>query len=196
LTASSGNALLVVLSSPSGGGKTSVIRRLLESGDPRYQHSVSATTRPRRPGEINGVDYRFVDSREFQELIDRDGLVEHEQVHDWWYGTPKEPLQRWLAEGRIVLLDLDVKGAGSIRRHFPDQSLLIFVLPPSLAALRQRLMKRGTETEEQIDRRLQRTVMEMEWSRAFDHIVINDDLDRVTGEVKDLIEARLHGVRG
>jgi guanylate kinase len=191
LTRIDGNALLVVLSSPSGGGKTSVIRRLLESGDPRYQHSVSATTRPRRPGETNGVDYRFVDDREFQTLIEQGGVVEYERVHDWWYGTPKEPLLRWLSEDKIILLDLDVKGAGSIRRHFPEQSLLIFVQPPSLEALQKRLIQQGTETEQQIDRRLQRTAMEMEWGKAFDFIVINDDLDRATNEVKGLIEARL-----
>ena len=109
--------LLVVLSSPSGGGKTTVIKKIFEEKNPDYVYSISMTTRPIRKGEANGRDYWFVSFQEFEEILENDGFIEHEQVHDWHYGTPGKPILEWLQHGKTVLFDLDVFGALNIKKH-------------------------------------------------------------------------------
>lgn len=185
------DALLTVLSSPSGGGKTVIIEKILASGDERYVHSVSVTTRPRRTNEVDGRDYWYVSREHFLEMIVNDELVEYESVHDQLYGTPKKPIEKWIIQGRIILFDIDVKGAFSIQKHFPQQTLLIFIQPPDIETLRQRLLKRGTEFQNQIEKRLERAAMEIEFGERFDHIVINDDLNRAVATVKVLINTRI-----
>ena len=127
------NGLLVVLSSPSGGGKTTVIKKILQDNHPDYCYSISMTTRPKRAGEEDGRDYWFVSPDEFQQKIKDDEFIEYEQVHDWYYGTPKSSITAWVNAGRIVLLDVDVFGALRLKKYFSEKALLIFLKPPSWA---------------------------------------------------------------
>jgi len=182
----------VVVSSPSGGGKTTVIRKILEEGDRRYRFSISATTRPRRPLEKNGVDYWFVDETTFQHMVCAGELVEYERVHDHWYGTPQKPILKWLKKGCIVFFDIDVNGAVSINNHFPDQTLMIFLDPPDRETLLRRLSGRATESEEEVALRLKRMEMELEMGELFQHHVTNIVLGEAIKGVKQLIEDRLN----
>lgn len=180
------NGLLVVLSSPSGGGKTTVIKYIThENSD--YIYSVSMTTRPPRDGEVNGRDYWFVSHDEFQRKIKNDELIEYEQVHDWFYGTPKAPIQEWLANGKTVLLDLDVLGALCLKKQLGDEVLLIFLRPPREEVLIERLKNRSTESIEQINRRLERVHLEMSKANEFDIVIVNDDLQDTIKNVKKII---------
>ncbi len=183
--------LLVVISSPSGGGKSTIIRRIISEGDPRYRYSISATTRAMRCGEKDGVDYWFVDEAEFKKMIGRDELAEYEQVHGHFYGTPIRPIEKWLQEECIVFFDIDVKGAFAIQHLFPAETLMIFIAPPDLETLRQRLIGRGTEASEAVRIRLERVSMEMEMGKAFEFTVINRDLSRSAARVKKIITSRL-----
>lgn len=180
--------LLVVLSSPSGGGKSTVIRRLLAKGNPRYRYSVSMTTRPMRPGDVEGQDYFFVSPERFQQAICENELVEYEEVHGCFYGTPKSALQRWIEQGFIVFLDLDVYGALALKKIFQQDCLLIFVKPPDMATLVQRLKDRKTENAQQIEKRLQRMPEEMRLADRFDHVVVNDDLAKTVSQVDHLLQ--------
>ncbi|MBN2356614.1 guanylate kinase [candidate division KSB1 bacterium] len=184
-------ALLAVLSSPSGGGKTSIIHRIIDEGDDRYRLSISATTRKKRDDEKNGRDYWFVTRPQFQRMIERQELLEYENVHSCYYGTPKKPVLDWLAQGKIILFDIDVKGAFTLKRLYPHLAVLIFIQPPDLETLQKRLSGRKSESEEQVRKRLQRAAMEMEYGKAFDHVVLNDSLDRATAEVKAIIQTQL-----
>lgn len=186
-------SLLAILSSPSGGGKTTIIRHILAQGGDRFRLSISATTRKRRKNETNGRDYHFVSRIQFQRMIDRGRLLEYEQVHTDYYGTPRGPALEWMAQGKIIFFDVDVKGAFSLQRLFPRHALLIFIQPPDLETLRKRLLLRRSESEQQIEKRLQRAAMEMEYGKRFDHIVINDVLERAVAEVKEIIHARSAG---
>lgn len=183
--------LLVVISSPSGGGKSTVIHRILGEGDPRYRYSISATTRAKRPNETNGVDYWFVSEADFTAMISRHELVEHELVHGHLYGTPAAPIEKWLQEGRIVFFDIDVKGAFAIQKRFPQTTLMIFLAPPDLKVLEQRLIGRGTESSPELRKRLTRVAMEMEMGKQFEHTVVNRELEQAIAEVKQLIAGRL-----
>lgn len=185
--------LLVVISAPSGGGKSTVIRHILKEGNPRYRYSISATTRKKRPLESHGVDYWFVDDLTFQQMIEQGALVEYERVHDHWYGTPKKPIEDWLAEGCIVFFDIDVKGAFSIQRHFPDHTLMIFLDPPDRETLLRRLSGRGTESEKEVALRLHRMDMELELGQQFPNHVANIVLKEAITDVKQLIKKRLNG---
>jgi guanylate kinase len=191
LSEANGKGLLVVLSAPSGGGKSTVIRRILAKGTPGFRYSVSMTTRPKRPGETEGKDYFYVSDDEFQTARVQDQLVEYEQVHGFWYGTPKKKLQEWVEQGLVIFLDLDVHGALAIKKHFPAESLIIFLKPPDVATLVQRLSQRRTETEQQIETRLQRIPEEMELADKFDHIVLNDNLDQAISSVERLVYEKL-----
>lgn len=167
---------IVVISGPSGAGKSSVIRRLLER-DPRYWLSVSLTTRARRPGELDGRDYHFVDRATFERLREQGKLLEWAEVHGELYGTPREPLERAVAEGRIALLDIDVQGAEQIRRSGIEADY-VFIAPPSLEELERRLRARGTENAASLARRLAHAREEMAAQDRYDVVIINDDLDR------------------
>lgn len=176
---------LIVLSSPSGCGKTTVYRRLLAEV-PGLAYSVSVTTRPMRPGEVNGRDYVFVTPAEFRRMIRRGELLEWEKVYGRYYGTRKDVVERILAEGRDCLMDLDVKGGSKLKRRRP-QTLAIFLLPPSFAELRRRLERRGTDSAAEIERRYRAAVRELQYCPDYDYLVVNDDLDETVERLKTLI---------
>lgn len=179
--------LLIILSSPSGGGKTSVIRAILQQYPADFVYSISATTRPPRPGEIHGYDYLFLSPEQFQQLIDAELLLEWEQVHGYYYGTPKQFIEQAIDQGKMVLLDVDVNGALRIAKRYPQNCLTIFLAPPSMEKLVERLQARKTDSEAAIHRRLERIPMEMKKSSQFDYVIINDDLQRTIEEVVRVI---------
>ena len=179
--------ILVVLSGPTGVGKTTVAQRLLGMGG--FARSISVTTRAPRVGEVDGTDYRFISVQEFERLRDMGELLEHAEVHGDYYGTPKQPLREALKAHEAYLLVIDVSGGFQIRGKGLD-SLLIFLAPPSKEELVQRLKKRATEDTEKQTRRLQRFEMEMaKAAEIYNHIVINKDLDTCVEEVHTLVLA-------
>lgn len=177
---------LIIIAAPSGTGKTTVIRRFLGS-HPQMTHSVSCTTRPIRPGEVDGRDYHFWDDAAFRAGIDGGRFAEWAEVHDHFYGTPREPLERWLAEGRDVLLDVDVVGSLNLKREFGERAIAIFLVPPSMEELKRRLSLRGTDSPEVQALRLKNAIAEMDRRDDFDHQVVNDDLDRACEEIEGII---------
>lgn len=177
---------LIVISAPSGCGKTTIARELLRC-HPEVEFSVSATTRPRRARETHGRDYLFLTKEEFEEKIRRNELVEWEEIYGNYYGTLKSEVERVLREDKRMLFDVDVKGALTIKRRYPRDTVLIFVKPPSLETLKQRLMKRNTEDETALQKRLERVPMELAEERHFDHAVVNDDLQRAVNEVEMIV---------
>lgn len=187
---------MVAISSPSGGGKTTVIKQLLQDKELPFVYSVSMTTRAKRNGETDGVHYHFVTDATFRELVERNELLEYETVHDHLYGTPKGPLLKWLKEGKIVLLDVDVYGALNLREQFPDDSLLIFLKPPDMETLIRRLKDRSTETDQQINRRLERVAEELSQEVKFDKTVVNNNLDAAVSKVKKIIKDKLEVLNG
>jgi guanylate kinase len=180
------NPKLFAFAAPSGGGKTSIIKPLLKKY-PEIEFSVSATTRSMRPGETDGRDYFFLSKTEFERLIAEGGFVEHEFFFDNHYGTLKREVDRALTAGHSMIFDVDVKGALSIRKMYPNDSVLIFIVPPSLETLEQRLRSRGTEDEQKVRTRLQRAAMEMETGKQFDATVVNDDLNKAIADVDTII---------
>jgi guanylate kinase len=174
----------VVLSAPSGAGKTTIARALVQREDD-FAFSVSATTREPRPRETHGKDYWFVSEAEFRSMVSRGELAEWAEVHGEFYGTPREGLIRAAAVGRHVILDIDVQGARQIREAVPE-ALLLYILPPSVEELFRRLKGRGTESEETLRRRLTTALGELTAADAFDFFVVNDDLETAIAEVKVL----------
>ena len=182
--------ILLVLAGPSGGGKTTVCRRILASRtDVRF--SVSVTTRPPRPGERDGADYRFLSRDSFDALIESDGFLEWAEVHGELYGTPREALVRASEGGRHMLLDIDVQGARQVREREPA-SVLVFLLPPTAEILVKRLRQRGSEDDEKVRRRLRTALSELEAVKEFDYVVVNDDLDLTVSAVEAILDAEGH----
>jgi guanylate kinase len=183
--------LLVVISGPSGAGKTSIARALEERLGGRY--SVSATTRPPGPGETGGRDYEFVTEQEFRDRVARGAFLEHAMVFGrHWYGTPRGPVDRALAAGDLVILAIDVQGALQVRRSMPE-ALLIFILPPDEAELRRRLAARGRDDPASMERRLAEARREIDiglHGGAYDARVVNDDLERAIAETCAIVTAR------
>ena len=177
----------VVLSAPSGAGKTTIARALVEEIED-VVFSVSATTRPARDHEVDGVDYHFLSEADFRSMIEADELVEWAEVHGHLYGTSREAVQAALEEGRFLILDVDVQGAMQMRDRVPD-SVLVFVLPPSADALVERLMERGTEGEDNVTRRIENARGELEQASQFDYIVVNENLDQAIDEVRSIVLA-------
>ncbi len=174
----------VILCAPSGSGKTSIAKYLLAQPELNLEFSVSATTREKRPGEENGKDYYFLTVEEFKQKIDTDEFVEWEEVYDGiFYGTLKSEIDRIWEAGKNVLFDVDVEGGISLTKYFGEKALAIFIQPPSIEELKKRLRKRGTETEEKIKQRIEKAAKEMEYSKWFDTIVVNDDLEKAQKEV-------------
>jgi guanylate kinase len=168
-------------------GKGTVVRRVLQAA-PNLLLSVSATTRPRRPTERDGIDYVFVDDAEFDRMIGAGELLEWAEVFGSRYGTPAEPIRRALESGRDALLEIDVQGARQVRDRLPE-AVLILLAPPSLDELRRRLGQRGTEDAERLERRLAKAEQELEAAAWFDHRVVNDELERAASQVAAIIEA-------
>ncbi len=180
-------AFPIILSSPSGGGKTTIARQLLElRNDVGY--SVSCTTRPPRPGEVDGRDYYFLSVPEFLARQQRGDFAESAEVHGHLYGTLRSEVERVLASGRHVIMDIDVQGARQFRQAFPE-SVLIYVLPPSGEVLLERLRGRNTEDREALKRRLVSALVELRAVPMYQYVVLNDELDRAVANVSGIIDA-------
>lgn len=178
--------LLVVISAPSGGGKTTICKKLIERHPDEMKISVSATTRRPRPGEVNGVDYFFISEPEFFERVRRGEFLEYERVHGNYYGTLRSTVEKLLAEGYTVLFDVDVNGALAIKKRFPE-AVLIFIKPPSIEALKERLRARQTDDPEEIEKRLRRLPEEYAKSKEFDYIVVNNKLEDTLRQIESII---------
>jgi len=173
-----------VVSGPSGSGKGTVLAQIKKRPDVFY--SVSATTRGMRPGEIDGVDYHFISREQFLEMIDRGEFLEHaEYVHNF-YGTPIQPIRDNLAAGRDVIVEIEVQGFLQIKEKLPEAET-VFIMPPSVEELERRLRGRGTETEEKIQGRLKTALEEMKYADRYDHIVVNDELDKAVSELLEIM---------
>lgn len=167
---------LLVISSPSGGGKSTLAKRIL-SQYPKIKFSVSATTRKMRDGETNGIDYFFLTREEFEEKIQKNDLIEYEEIFGNLYGTLKSEVQKRVEQNETVLFDVDVKGAISLRKEFPNDTLLLFITPPNMEVLETRLRARRTESETEIMNRLNRAQEENNFQSFFDEIILNDKLE-------------------
>jgi guanylate kinase len=180
--------LLIVLSSPSGAGKTTISRMLLDADD-EIAMSVSATTRPMRPGEHDGKDYHFVADGEFDRMIAENEFVEWATVFGYRYGTPKQPVKDALREGRDILFDIDWQGARQLEPDFKGQLVTIFLLPPSMSELEQRLRARGTDSAEVIADRMQRASDEISHWAEYEYVLVNDEMDDCLARVRAIIAA-------
>jgi guanylate kinase len=179
---------MLVLSSPSGAGKSTIARNLLES-DSSLELSVSVTTRPRRASEIDGVHYHFVSRREFERLRDSDALLEWAEVHGNFYGTPREAAESAMAAGRDMLFDIDWQGAVQLNEKMRADIVSVFILPPSMHELKARLKRRAEDSDANIEMRLKNARIEIEHWREYDYVVINEDLDRAFAAVRAIATA-------
>ena len=179
--------MLIVVSSPSGGGKSSVIEALLKT-DPQMEYSVSVTSRPPRPGEKDGVAYHFVSEAQFRKWIDEGRFYEWAVVYDHLYGTRRDIIMEKLSRGRDVIMDLDYQGGLNIKRQSPD-AVLVFLLPPALDVLEKRLRARGTDTEDVIRIRLSNVHEEMRHAMQYDYVLINDNLNETIEYVREIIQS-------
>ncbi len=180
--------LMLVLSSPSGAGKSTIARSLLEQ-DKGLSLSVSVTTRQRRESEIAGTHYHFISIKEFERLRDSDGLLESAEVHGNFYGTPREEAEIALSEGRDMLFDIDWQGALQLQEKMAVDVVSIFILPPSFEELRARLNRRAEDSQEVIEKRLMNAAEEMSHWREYDYVVVNEDLNKAFGEVQAIVKA-------
>ncbi|MCC6948654.1 MAG: guanylate kinase [Bradyrhizobiaceae bacterium] len=181
--------LMFVLSSPSGAGKTTLTRMLLDDEKNNVELSISVTTRPKRGSEIEGKHYYFIDRRRFDEMAKRGELLEWAEVHGNGYGTPKAPVEKFLARGKDVLFDIDWQGTLQLYTVARPDVVSVFILPPSAQALRARLARRAEDNQEVIQRRLRNAVDELEHWREYDYVIINDDLDRAFQSLKAILDA-------
>ncbi|ANQ53232.1 guanylate kinase [Thermosipho affectus] len=184
---------LIVVSGPSGVGKTSIISALLNKLD-KVVFSVSCTTRPPRPGEIDGVDYFFISKEKFMEMRDNGEFLEWAKVHGNLYGTPKEFVVENIKKGYRIILDIDVQGALQVKKNF-DDAVFVFVAPPSYEVLRERLLKRGTENKQSMLKRLENAKWEMSQIDAFDYLIINNDLEKSIVAMKSIVIAESYKTR-
>src|SRR5882724_3445103 len=182
-----GRGILFVVSSPSGGGKGTLIQRVLNKV-PNLSYSVSFTTRARRSGEVNGREYFFIAPEKFEEMIAADEFLEWAHVHCKLYGTARQQVMREIGEGRDIILEVDVQGAASVRGLMAD-SVSIFILPPSFEVLKQRLQARGTDSPEELDLRLRNAPVELKDYSAFQYVILNDDLDRAVNQMSAIVHA-------
>ncbi|SIQ51979.1 guanylate kinase [Rhizobium sp. RU33A] len=191
--------LMLVISSPSGAGKSTIARTLMDR-DQQISLSVSVTTRQRRQSEIEGVHYHFVSQREFERLRDSDSLLEWAQVHGNYYGTPREAVETAMGEGRDMLFDIDWQGAQQLQEKMSADVVSIFILPPTMAELQSRLHRRAEDTEEVIQTRLNNSRSEIKHWREYDYVIVNDDLNSAFDAVQSIVKAerlrrdRRHGL--
>ena len=179
---------LIIISAPSGAGKSTIIGRIMQDESLRLAFSVSATTRPRRGKEVHGVDYYYITPKKFRQMIENDELVEYQEVYEGrFYGTPKSEVERITGMGKNVVLDLDVLGGVNVKHLYGDRAISIFIQPPSVEVLRQRLINRGTDSMEDIKARVAKAEFEISIGPQFDYTVVNDDLETAVNEVHDLI---------
>ena len=184
---------IIVISAPSGAGKTTLCNEL-QRRKPHIKFSVSCTTRPKREDEVDGVNYHFLSPQEFTEKVQNNEFIEFENVHGYYYGTLRKTLEDALTKQEMILFDVDVNGAMAIKSNYSDNTCTIFILPPSLDDLKKRLIQRGSETEERINKRLERTAQEMEYKDKFDACIINDDLAIAAEDLNKLITKQNKGV--
>ncbi|MEW6193924.1 MAG: guanylate kinase [Bacteroidota bacterium] len=180
---------LFVFSAPSGSGKTTIVREILKYY-PDFKFSVSATTRKKRRSEVDSIDYYFISEEDFKRKIDNNEFVEWEKFYDYYYGTLKSVIDDNNSNGLNTVFEVDVKGALSIKKAYPN-SVLIFIAPPSIEELKKRLLNRNTETEVDFKKRIERAEMELSFKEKFDYVVSNIDLDYAKKEVKKIIENEL-----
>ncbi len=180
--------LMLVLSSPSGAGKTTLSRKLLQE-DSDVSLSISVTTRPPRPGEINGRDYHFINDLRFEEMVQNDELLEWARVFDYRYGTPRRPVAEALVDGRDVLFDIDWQGTQQLREKARSDLVSIFVLPPSVPELERRLRSRAQDDEATIRKRMAKAADEVSHWAEYDYVVINRDIDRAFNEARAILSA-------
>ena len=178
---------LIVISGPSGTGKGSIIKKVMERW-PAAEFSISMTTRGKREGEEHGVHYYFATREEFEATIEDGGFLEWADVFGNYYGTPKASVEKRLAEGADIILDIDIQGAMNVRKAMPG-AVLIFILPPSIKELRRRLEHRGTDAQDVIEKRLAKALTEIGTAREYDYVVVNDDLDVAAEQVLSIVQA-------
>jgi guanylate kinase len=178
---------LIILSGPSAVGKGTILSQLMDNYDD-INYSVSATTREARSGEENGTDYYFMSEKNFKSLVEDDQFLEWAQVHDNYYGTPKKYVEETLNQGEDVILEIDIQGAAQIKSKYPE-GIFIFLLPPSLEELKDRIYQRGTETEEAIKTRLKNAEKEMSKVKDYDYAIVNDQIKTAVNKVKSVIIA-------
>src|SRR5688572_27172729 len=182
------NNKIIIITAPSGAGKTSITRHLLKEY-PQLAFSVSAATRPARSNERDGQDYYFITEEEFQNKITNNEFVEWEMVYEGkYYGTLKSELQRIWNKNKVPVLDIDVKGAIHVQQQFPETTLSLFIEPPDVDELRRRLERRGTENQESLMARVNKAAYEISFKHSFDDIIVNDDLDRACAEAEQVVE--------
>ena len=182
----------ITISAPSGSGKTTLCKAL-QLVEPEIEWSISYTTREKRSIEKNGIDYFFISEKEFEDLIIQGHFVEWQNVHGFYYGTSVSNLENAIKNDKIMLIEMDVKGSMSIKKLFPDQTFSIFIMPPSISQLRERLRSRGTDSERRINIRLKRFQEEMEFREKFDYVMINEDLDLAKIELQKTINKLKQG---
>lgn len=180
---------VLIFSAPSGAGKSTIVGHILGIWKDTMEFSISATSRAPRGTEQNGREYHFVSPDEFRRLISEDSFVEYEEVYkDHFYGTLKSEVERIWAAGHVIIFDVDVKGGVNLKKYFGEKALSIFIKAPSVETLRQRLVKRGTDSPEAIAERVEKASQEMEYAPQFDYVLINDDLATAFGEVEKVVE--------
>ena len=184
---------LIMIAAPSGCGKTTIAKAILQR-HPQMLFSVSATTRPKRDAEVEGKDHFFLTKEEFQKRLQNDELAEWEEIYGNLYGTLKSEIQRALNAGKTMLFDIDVKGALSIQKYFPDESTLIFIKPPSIEELQRRLENRKTENAETVKRRMARAEMELAQAEKFDVQIVNDNLETAIANVDEVVRQTMQKI--